>query len=126
EDAGAVRGQQGAGHGDGREGRGMRFAVEAWAPEYGSAMGSDQEMAASDAAVDHDVEMPLDEWQPRPPPEDTAPAGSVIFTDGVRRVDAQVWITTGDGASRPGICASYAAGAVRCDGRAGLVSGRVG
>ena len=42
---------------------------------------------------------------------------SVLFVDGVRRIDARVWI---DGDS-PGICASYAAGAVRCDGRAEVV-----
>ncbi len=44
-------------------------------------------------------------------------AETVLFVDGVRRIDARVWI---DGDS-PGICASYAAGAVRCDGRAEVV-----
>jgi hypothetical protein len=39
----------------------------------------------------------------------------VLFVDGVRRVEARVWVTGPDGEVRPGICASYAAGLVRCD-----------
>ncbi|MDQ1396546.1 MAG: hypothetical protein QOG64_1805, partial [Acidimicrobiaceae bacterium] len=71
----------------------MRFAVEAWAPEYGSAMGVEDELAASTAQVDHDVEVPLAEWAPRSPPPGAADAvRSVVFSDGVRRVEAQVWV----------------------------------
>src|SRR5439155_26847183 len=51
----------------------------------------------------------------------SAGARVVLFTDGVRRVEAQVWVEAPDGSTRPGICASYAAGAVRCDGKAELV-----
>src|SRR4051794_32879980 len=96
----------------------MQFAVEAWAPEYGSAMGTDEQLAASDAHVDVDVEVPGDQWAPRSPAPSTTAAPCVVFTDGVRRVDAQVWVAGADGTSRPGICASYAAGAVRCNGQA--------
>ena len=102
----------------------MRFAVEAWAPEYGSAMGQEDELAASSAHIDPDVEIPLSQWAPRTPPPSAAIGagdGVVLFTDGVRRVEAQVWVETADGGTRPGICASYAAGAVRCDGKAELV-----
>src|SRR4051812_5435398 len=103
----------------------MRFAVEAWAPEYGSAMGQDDELSASTATVDTDVEVVLSDWAPRTPPPASAinaGGGVVLFTDGVRRVEAQVWVEGPDGASRPGICASYAAGAVRCDGKAELAA----
>jgi hypothetical protein len=102
----------------------MRFAVEAWAPEYGSSMGSDDEIEASSAKVDADVEVPLAQWEPKTPPPGAAidhGQAAVVFTDGVRRVEAQVWVEAPDGSTRPGICASYAAGAVRCDGRAELV-----
>jgi hypothetical protein len=103
----------------------MRFAVESWAPEYGSAMGSEEQLAASDARIDVDVEVPAHEWAPRSPAPGTTPASCVVFTDGVRRVDAQVWVEGADGSSRPGICASYAAGAVRCNGRAEVVAAEI-
>ena len=42
-----------------------------------------------------------------------------MFVDGVQRIDARVWIEDDDGASRQGVCASWAAGVVRCDGPPG-------
>jgi hypothetical protein len=41
-----------------------------------------------------------------------------VFVDGVRRLEARAWIDIADHDAVPGIFASYAAGAVRCDGRA--------
>ena len=101
----------------------MRFAVESWAPEYGSSVGTDEQRAASQAEVAVDVEVPAGRWAPRDPASTTRVAPCVAFTDGVRRVEAQVWLEDGDnrGPARPGLCASYAAGAVRCNGRAELV-----
>jgi hypothetical protein len=52
-----------------------------------------------------------------------------VFVDGVRRVDARVWVAGDDGGpeAEPGLCASWAAGAVRCAGRqAALTSWEVG
>jgi hypothetical protein len=49
----------------------------------------------------------------------------VLFVDGVERVDARVWLDGDDGASRQGVCASWAAGVVRCDGRATVVAAEV-
>jgi hypothetical protein len=77
--------------------------------------------------TDLDVEVPESSWVPRRPAPGTTPAGSVLFVDGVRRIDARVWLTAGDGTSAQGICASYAAGAVRSEGRrAEIVEARVG
>jgi hypothetical protein len=41
---------------------------------------------------------------------------AIGFVDGIRRVDAQVWVTGSDGQIRLGLCASYAAGVVQCNG----------
>lgn len=98
----------------------MRFAVESWAPEYGSAgeVGGEAEgLDPSTAEVDASVETAPAQWRPLTP-EATAPPARVLFVDGVRRIDARVWITDDDGVARSGMAASYAAGLVRCDGRA--------
>jgi hypothetical protein len=53
----------------------------------------------------------------------------VVFVDGVRRIDARVWVTAdgSDGQAEPGLCASWAAGAVRCTaGRASVAAVDVG
>jgi hypothetical protein len=99
----------------------MRFAIEAWAPEYGTA--SDGEFVDSQATIDEEVELPLAQWRPLHPGVGRD-WDTILFTDGVRRVDARVWIEEG-GESHPGICATYAAGAVRCDGRATVVAAEV-
>ncbi len=49
----------------------------------------------------------------------------IHFVDGVRRIDARVWIVDDGGATQMGICASYAAGVVRCDSRAEVVDTKV-
>jgi len=99
----------------------VRFAVETWAPEYGAPM--EPEMEASDVAVDIGVELPGDAW--RPLESDVTPAADVVFVDGVRRIDANVWIDDGPEPPIYGVCAAYAAGAVRCNGRADIVSALV-
>ncbi|MPZ73103.1 MAG: hypothetical protein GEU74_07705 [Nitriliruptorales bacterium] len=96
----------------------MRYAVESWAPEYGSAL-DDRALEAAQVPVDTDVEVPAAAWAPIAPAAGR-PARRVVFVDGVRRIDARVWATTPDGVSRAGIAASYAAGVVSCDGTAQL------
>jgi hypothetical protein len=91
----------------------MRFAVETWAPEYGSSVGAET-LEPSEVTVDVAVEVAADRWAPRRP-DGAAPAAVVRFVDGVRRIDAQVWIRSDDGTTRPGIAATYAAGVVCCD-----------
>ncbi len=91
----------------------MRFAVETWAPEYGFAFDSEQ-LEETSADVDVGVERAEGEWAAIDAPSDVETPASLVFIDGVRRVDARIWITDGDRA-RPGVCASVAAGAVRCE-----------
>ncbi|MDQ3645464.1 MAG: hypothetical protein M3345_00850 [Actinomycetota bacterium] len=101
----------------------MRFAIEAWAPEYGSP--TETNLGDPSAAVDVTVERPLSTWAPIAPAGAPTKGRTILFTDGVRRVDARVWITASDGSSKPGICATYAAGAILCDGRAKVVAADV-
>lgn len=99
----------------------MKFTVEQWAPEYGTPTGAELEETTTVPEVD--IEVPARDWAP------IAPTGSgvdsVLFVDGVRRVDANVWISQPDGMATLGLCATYAAGAVRCDGRAEMVASEV-
>jgi hypothetical protein len=97
----------------------MKFFVEPWAPEYGTPLSPDLEETTT--VPDVDVEVPAGEWQPIGP--SVAPASSILFVDGVRRIDANVWI--GDEQPVLGICATYAAGVVRAEGEAKLVGAAV-
>ena len=100
----------------------MKYAVESWSPEYGSSL-DDAALEASQVPVDVDVEVPPAQWAPLRPT--VAPATRVLFVDGVRRIDARVWVTTANGLSRAGIAATYAAGVVCCDGTAKLDAAEV-
>jgi uncharacterized protein len=108
----------------------MRFAVETWAPDYGASMEATG-LSPSDAEVDPGVERDPRSWAPVRPRPGVSPAARVLFVDGVQRIDARIWITGDDGQdeaddqTRPGVCASWAAGAVRCDERARLVAAEV-
>lgn len=102
----------------------MRFSVDAWEPGYGTSFQDDGEaMEDARVQVDLEVEMPTDRWEPVPVSQ-VAPPAAVRFVDGVRRIDARVWVAPpGAGASTMGICGSYAAGVVcSCDQGAHLSS----
>ncbi|HLM64546.1 MAG TPA: hypothetical protein VK306_09645 [Acidimicrobiales bacterium] len=101
----------------------MRFAVETWAPDYGAPVDA-AVLDASTATVDLAVEALPDDWAPVDPGP-VPPPRTVYFVDGVQRVDARVWVTGDDGTTRQGLCASWGAGAVRCDGRAQVVVAEV-
>ncbi|HVT69938.1 MAG TPA: hypothetical protein VHF26_19460, partial [Trebonia sp.] len=104
----------------------MRFSVDSWDPSYGASFEVDGELGESTARIDTDVELPAARWRAIDP----EPAGEVpealLFVDGVRRVEAQVWIdsdtaladpATGEvspGEPAAALCASYAAGVVCC------------
>jgi hypothetical protein len=100
----------------------MRFAVETWAPDYGAPVG-DAVLEDSTATVDLSPEMDADAWAPVTP---LVPAATTVsFVDGVQRIDARVWVTDDEGVSHQGVCASWAAGVVRCNGRAEVISAEV-
>lgn len=103
----------------------MRFSIDPWDPTYGSSL--DAEMGASSAQIDAAVEVPVEEWAPVDPSLGVVPPSAVLFVDGVRRVDAQVWVDEADGAASPALCASYAAGVVCCcdEGGAHLLAAHV-
>ena len=82
----------------------MRFSVDPWDPAYGTSL--DTELGASTAEVDVDVELPAGSWRPLAPPPGVLPPAVVRFVDGVRRVDAQVWVDEPDGSASPALCAS--------------------
>jgi hypothetical protein len=105
----------------------MHFAVDPWDPDYGTSLGTVTD--ESDAVVIVDIEKPAEAWAPivcAPPDASSVPP--VVFIDGVRRIDARTWITAGEPpTTEPGIFASYAAGAMRCEpGRAELAAWDVG
>lgn len=84
------------------------FTVESWDPDFGTAVPA-TELAPTEAEVDPFVELPAADWAPIDP--SATEIGSVTFIDGVRRIDARVWISEGPRVG-PGICASCAAGSV--------------
>lgn len=97
----------------------MRFVVESWDPAYGSATET-LELAQTSEAVDVGIETPAQQWAPVRCPAPAEPH-TITFVDGVRRIDVRVWIEH-EGVSRPGVCATVAAGAVRCsDGSAEIL-----
>lgn len=92
----------------------MKVAVESWEPEYGSSVES-SEMEEPISPSDLEVERPVVDWNPIAPAREIIQSSTILFVDGVRRIDARLWITSDDGVTRPGICASYGAGIVRCE-----------
>jgi hypothetical protein len=100
----------------------VRFYVDAWDPSYGSGVDAAEggPAAPSSAQLGPDVEVPAASWRPLSPPCDVRGPSVILLVDGVRRVDARVWAEEPDGTLHPGLAASYAAGVVRCDLRAGV------
>lgn len=91
----------------------MRLAAETWAPEYGSAVDSEQ-LEETSADADVGIEQAESEWAPIEPARDVEAPASLVFVDRARRADARIWVTDGD-RTRPGVCAPVAAEAVRCE-----------
>jgi hypothetical protein len=95
----------------------MRIAIDSWDPAYGSAVADQRELEQSDVPTDPSAEVPIERWAPIAA-DNCASWDSVVFVDGVQRIDAHAWVTGDDGITRQGLCVSVAAGAVRCDGAA--------
>jgi len=83
--------------------------VESWAPEYGTPLLPDDDLA--DPQVDESVEVSGD-WEPIAGVDDGIER--VAFVDGVRRVDARLTLI-GDEGPVPGLCGTHAVGAVTWD-----------
>lgn len=99
---------------------GMRFSVDAWDPTYGTS--ADTDFDESTASINY-AELPAASWHPIDADSAAAPPTTVLFVDGVRRIDARLWIDerpatdgTATTSAAPGICASYAAGVICCTG----------
>ena len=82
---------RGAG-GTGVAGRGMRFSVDGWDPSYGASLELEGQLEESTARIDAGVELPADRWRPIDPDATGPLPEALLFVDGVRRVEAQVWI----------------------------------
>ncbi|MBA3488233.1 MAG: hypothetical protein H0T78_01590 [Longispora sp.] len=96
----------------------MRIHVDTWDPGYGSALSGEDGGSRSDARVDIGVE--TREWTPITPVP-SSEARLIRLVDGVRRIDARLWVDALDEPGPPalGVAASYAAGVVTCDLTAG-------
>jgi len=101
----------------------MKFAVETWSPDYANPTEAD--LAPAEEPVDLAVELPPAAWAPVTPAPGPAIPSTVLFVDGVQRIDVRVWINDGVDV-HPGLCASYAAGVVRCDAQAEVIATEVG
>jgi hypothetical protein len=105
----------------------ITFTVDPWDPGYGLAFSEESAaeadgLAESSAELNLDLETPAARWSPLDP--DPAPAlpGLLLFLDGVRRIDARVWVHGAHPQPAAGIAASFAAGLVACDGAARIVN----
>ena len=100
----------------------MKLYVDAWDPSYGAPLETTESAGPegeTTAQVRADVEREPAAWAPLQPAPELRVPGTVLLVDGVRRIDARVWVEESDGTVHPGLTASYAAGVVRCDLRRG-------
>ena len=98
---------------------GMRFTVDAWDPSYGTNTEIEDFLAESTARVDANVELPAGQWRAIDANPATPVPDALLFVDGVRRIEARVWIDDDapGGEASMALCASYAAGVVCCCAR---------
>jgi hypothetical protein len=99
------------------------FTVDPWDPGYGQAFADEQDeqdtgIGQSTAELNLDFEMPAAHWQPLDPDPATVIPPTILFLDGVRRIDARIWVHGAGQQPVAGIAASLAAGIVVCDGAA--------
>lgn len=96
----------------------MRFTVDGWDPAYGNAFDVNDSFALPETAqrVDLNVEMAEAGWDAVPVLAEATVPRAVLFVDGVRRIDARVWVDPVVPTEVPqvSICASIAAGVVCC------------
>ena len=102
-------------------GAAMRFSVDGWDPAYGMSLELEEQLGESTSTVEAGVELPADQWRAVDPDPGLVLPPALLFVDGVRRVEARVWIDedapAGGGPATDAsaaLCASYAAGVVCC------------
>jgi len=100
--------------------RPVSFSVDPWDPSYGVAFGEELtgDPLHSSAQLILELEVPPDRWQPMTADRNVTVPPTMLFLDGVRRIDARVWVHGQDAQPAPGIAASYAAGLVCLTGAA--------
>ena len=103
----------------------VTFTVDPWDPGYGLAFSEDLDGGAlgeSSAELNLDLELAGADWHPIDPNPVPRLPGTVLFLDGVRRIDARIWVHGSNPQPGPGIAASFAAGLVSCDGAARIAN----
>jgi hypothetical protein len=97
----------------------MRFSVDGWNPAYGTSMeAEEQQLQESTADVTVDVELPANKWYAIDAIVGLPLPAATLFVDGVRRIEARVWVNDDTphgeqaGDATAALCASYAAGVV--------------
>lgn len=107
-----------AGTADATQPRQMRFTIDGWDPSYGSPFDVDDSVTLPESAqrIDAGVEVAEADWGPVPPVAHLPLPAAVLFVDGVRRIDARIWVDPPDATQTPqvSICASISAGVVCC------------
>jgi hypothetical protein len=104
------------------------FSVDPWDPSYGMAYGEEMDgesLQESSAELRLDLELPADQWRPMEADPGVLVPGTILFLDGVRRIDARVWVHGAAPQPSPGIAASYAAGLVCLNGSARITDVRL-
>jgi hypothetical protein len=97
------------------------FTVDPWDPGYGLAFSEEMDgetLEESSAELSLDLEIPAAQWHPISPDPNLRLPSTLLFLDGVRRIDARIWVHGSNPQPAPGIAASFAAGLVCCDGAA--------
>src|SRR5581483_3958200 len=112
----------GTGPGAGR-GAGVRWRVESWDPGYGAS--TEEEPLRSRLEPALDLELAPAAWRPLDPVPTTPVWDTVLFVDGVRRIDAIGWAGgAGEGAGAGAVCCRPGhAELVDVEVRRGLFSG---
>jgi hypothetical protein len=88
-----------------------RIFVEGWAPGYGAPLDPDESLSPAEGTVDPDVETAA--WAPVDGEDDGVT--EITFVDGVRRIDARLILEDPDAGPVPGLCGTFAVGAVTWD-----------
>jgi hypothetical protein len=99
----------------------VSYSVDPWDPGYGMAFGEEMDgeaLQVSSAELTLDLELPAEQWRPLTADPGLSVPDMILFLDGVRRIDARVWVHGPDPQPAPGIAASYAAGLVCLNGAA--------